>query len=98
VAAESIKRCFKIQTSLNVGQGPARSYSIALIGKPLIWLRPFGCCLAASALVRPDPVPARLCTRPALAFNSKFSSFNQVLGLTGPLSEGEKGLIERHPA
>src|ERR1700691_2709633 len=25
VAAESIKRCFKIQTSLNVGQGPARS-------------------------------------------------------------------------
>jgi hypothetical protein len=34
VAAESIKRCFKIQTSLNVGQGPARSHSRPWLANP----------------------------------------------------------------
>src|ERR1700722_12438979 len=52
VAAESIKRCFKIQTSLIVGQGLARSPF-----KPLIWLRPSDSRLGSLRLGPPGLFP-----------------------------------------
>ena len=44
----------------------------------------------SAACYRPGPVPARLCTRPAPPFNSKFSRFNQVLARFGPMSRVKK--------